>query len=163
MIHRLQCQKRDYRTPFDVAQGIRHVFDGIALDPCTSPDNHLGAARYCSLPGDGRAIPWEDATYCNPPFGDQVESWMGKTALEARHGWRVGLMLSVSRTETRYFQSLLLRHPSLTAVLYFKGKLRFDEGPGGMLASWMLWFNTSPCDVRRWMGHLGTVHGVDHG
>lgn len=99
-------------------------------------------------------LPWRDGTYCNPPFGD--DAWLQKVAFEAAAGYRIGLLLSVCRTEVAAMQTFIL--PAYDAVVYFRGKLKFNDGAStGMQASWMFWFNVPREVVAHHMGHLGAV------
>lgn len=158
-IERFLAKGCDWRTPWEVARDVRNLFGGcIELDPCTDARNLLHARRFYTPAEDGLVQPWVDETYCNPPFGEQVKDWMRKAELEARFNLKIALMLSVSRTETPYFQDYILDSQHLTSILFFKGKLKFNDGKDtGMLASWMFFFNIEPTQVIANMGHHGKV------
>jgi len=62
--HEAQCQL----TPEYVLGPVREALGGtVGLDPCTEPDNPVGAAGFYCLPADGAAQPWSAPTiYVNP-------------------------------------------------------------------------------------------------
>lgn len=151
-----------WRTPLDLAQEVRGVFGGtIGLDPCTEACNHLRAIDYYVAPGtgtedieDGLTRPWNDRTWCNPPYG-QLRDWLLKVLDEHAHGHRIGLLLSVSRTEQEYLQDVIR---ASSCFMFLKGKLKFNDAANtGQLASWIFWFNVAPDVVNREMGWRGTI------
>lgn len=81
-------------SPPNMLDRLRSVWGVIVLDPCAPEEwtphytvNPLIANR---LPVDGRAIPWVDRTYCNPPYRD-LKSWLRPTLAseDARVAWLV--------------------------------------------------------------------------
>lgn len=160
MVPRFECRSTRWRTPQSLVAAVRLTWGRISLDPCTEPSNPVGADRWVCPPEDGRSVEWEDRTWCNPPFGAELPTWIGKAAAEANRGLRIGLLLSVSRTETETFHEKLFRHPCLSCILFHRGKLRHSEAGPAMLASWTFWFGTDPALVERYHGHAGTVIGV---
>lgn len=153
MINEHYVQKginNSWRTPLDLAQDVRDLFGGsIGLDPCTEEVNPLRAETYYTK--DGLLLPWQDRTWCNPPY-DQLPQWLTKLTEESTHGYRIGLLLSVARTETDLIQSL-----PFTCVQMLRGKLRHSEGKPAMLASFIYWFNLDPDHVEKEMGWRGIV------
>lgn len=63
----------DWCTPDKVIVPLHEFFGGApALDPCSNPHSHVGAAQEWTLEkgNDGLVQPWNAPTiFCNPPFG----------------------------------------------------------------------------------------------
>lgn len=152
---RLQSKCKTWRTPQEIVGAIHGLWGGIAYDPCTEPSNPTRATFFVAPPADGLFPPFEDRTWVNPPFGEP--EWLLKTMEESEQGYRIGLHLSVSRSETQQFHELF-RHEHLSCVLMHKGKLKYNESPkGAMLASWTFFFNQPVDEVARAFIHKGTV------
>lgn len=120
-----------WRTPEALRTRIRGYFLGVPfLDPCSAPDNPLGAARFfCGpTPGgvptrgplfseptqeeanrlDGLAEPWDLPWFANVPF-NAARAWCPKIVAEvqARPAQPGLLLLPVNRTEEEPMQALL--------------------------------------------------------
>ena len=100
------------------------------LDPAT-PENGMPwptAARMLKPSDDGLASEWPaDAfVFMNPPFGRGQEAWMEKMANHPGGG----IALVFARTETRWFQSFVLNHPDVSAVVFQEGRLKFHRANG---------------------------------
>lgn len=159
---RLRTGFQNYLTPLDLAQEVRGVLGGqINLDPCTDAANRLRATKFYVPPGtacvpkdqwDGLMQPWEDGTWCNPPYTD-IAHWSLKLLGESSKGHRIGLLTSVTRTEHAWFQHVI-RHSS--CYQFLEGKLCHTDRPA-MIASWVFWFNVSPEVVDREMGWRGVI------
>lgn len=77
-------------TPEYVLEPVRRLLGGIELDPCTEPDNPVGAERFYCLPIDGCLEPWDAATiYCNPPYGEVRDRWVNRCIAAAREESRI--------------------------------------------------------------------------
>ena len=166
--HAMQSNCQTWSTPSELLPGIRSLFQGtIALDPCTSSNNPLRATRFYTERDDGLLYPWEDRTWCNPPFGsrvhwskrefgDSVWDWILKAQAEASNGFRIGLYLSVSRTDRPPFQDLIRE---ATCFQFLEGKQRHggQNDRGAMLANWIFWFNVPAGEVQAHLGHRGVV------
>lgn len=108
-------------TPTYVLEPIRQLLGGIELDPCTEPDNPVGAARFYHLPMDGCALPWDAQTiFCNPPYGEARDRWVDRCIAEA-HGRKI-ILLIPAHPDTRTFQKAM---QACTSVLFAKGRLKF--------------------------------------
>lgn len=73
-------------TPRVITDFVRDVFYGpILLDPC-APDDPRGetvrAIRAYTRADDGLRLPWNDRTFCNPPYG-KLRVWLEKSVYEA--------------------------------------------------------------------------------
>lgn len=114
--------RQAWLTPAYVIEPIRELFGGrIGLDPCTEPDNPLGAERFYTPPDDGCVLPWgDDTVYCNPPYGEARERWVDRCISE---GTRAKVVLLIpSHTDTKGFQRAL-RYA--TGCVFIRGRLRF--------------------------------------
>lgn len=77
-------------TPPEIVRSLETSAGRLILDPCTTPDNPLGALVFACGPGlpggDGLALEWPahpaGFTWVNMPFGNLAE-WLEKCALEA--------------------------------------------------------------------------------
>lgn len=117
--HANQCQL----TPGYVLAPIRAALGGtIELDPCTTPDNPVGAARFFCPPADGAAEPWQaSSVFCNPPYGKARERWVYRCREAALAGARVVLLIPAA-TDTAIFQAALC---SADAVVFIRGRVKF--------------------------------------
>jgi hypothetical protein len=82
-------RKQEILTPKPITDFVRLVFGGpIMLDPCSPVGGtpNVQALDWMSGPDapgrDGLKEPWQDATFCNPPFG-KLKDWLAKAVDEA--------------------------------------------------------------------------------
>lgn len=110
-------------TPGYVLAPIRAVLGGrIRLDPCTTPENPVGAERFYALPDDGVALPWDAETvFCNPPYGEARIRWIRRCAEAGAAGSRVVLLIP-AHTDTRIWHEAMA---SATSLLFIKGRVKF--------------------------------------
>lgn len=109
-------------TPAYVMDPVRSVLSGIGLDPCTTPDNPVGADRFYALPTDGAAEPWDaESIYVNPPYGEARVQWVRKCVDAGGRGSRVVLLIP-AHTDTRIWHEAMA---SADAVLFIKGRVKF--------------------------------------
>jgi hypothetical protein len=117
--HPAQCQI----TPPYVLEPVRQALGGtISLDPCTTPDNPVGAERFYCPPADGAALPW-DAPSCfiNPPYSRARERWVHRCIGAAATGSAV-ILLMPAATDTRIWQDAAA---SASAVVFIRGRVKF--------------------------------------
>jgi len=108
-------------TPEYVLTPVRELLGGIALDPCTEPNNPTKAEKWYCLPDDGCVLPWDAPTvWCNPPYGEARNRWVNRCIEEGER--RKVLLLIPSHTETQTFQRAL---GACTSVLLIRARLRF--------------------------------------
>ena len=77
---RTGTREQRVHTPARVMAALAGVWpEGIAFDPCGSPDSIVGAAdqAYPEIGRDGLSEPWPERTYFNPPF-DDLKPWLAK-------------------------------------------------------------------------------------
>jgi hypothetical protein len=116
-------------TPAYILKPIRSLLGGIALDPCTEPDNPTDAERFYCLPQDGCALPWDAPTvFCNPPYGEVRGRWVQRCIAEGTS--RKVVLLIPAHTDTRIFQRAL---GACRSVFFVCSRIRFGvlrEGGG---------------------------------
>lgn len=110
-------------TPAYVLEPVREALGGtIALDPCTTPDNPVGALDFYTPPADGADIRWIAPTvFCNPPYGKARERWVERCIEAGANGSMVVLLIPAA-TDTRIFQRAL---STSTAVVFIRGRVKF--------------------------------------
>ena len=114
--------RQAFATPRYLFDPLNLILGGVGLDPCTEPDNPLGADRFYCLPADGAALPWDaDTVFCNPPYGEARGRWVDRCIAAGAEGRRVALLIP-AHTETRIAQRALA---ASTTVLFVKARLRF--------------------------------------
>lgn len=144
-------------TPDYVLDPVRAVLGGrIELDPCTTPENPVGADRFYALPDDGAAQSWDAATiFCNPPYGEARVRWARRCAEAGAAGSHVVLLIP-AHTDTRIWHEAMA---SATSLLFIKGRVKFGvpRGNGRQVAashpSALVAWNV---DLRQ-IGQLGTA------
>ena len=125
--------KHDRQTPEDLLRYVK-LIGSIYLDPCTTADNPVGAARYFTKEDDGLRKSWaparpykyaQDVVYVNPPYGREISSWVDKAISEAKGDQRARVVLLVpSRTDTVWWQKA---YRNADACCLWKGRLCFID------------------------------------
>ncbi len=137
----------NWQTPPGFLDVVRRM-GPIGLDPCTTPDNPVGAGSfYHALPtdckvcaeippaGDGLALSWvspvghswpapKGLVFCNPPYGRGLGAWSAKMRDEAKRGAEI-IGLLPARTDTKWWQDVT----SADAVCFWRGRLKFVGAP----------------------------------
>jgi hypothetical protein len=114
-------------TPPYILEPVRRALGvqrngNIDLDPCTTPENPVRAARWYSPPHDGLSLPWDAETiFVNPPYGKAREPWVARCIRAATDGSRVVLLMP-AHTDTRCFQGAA---GSADEVLFVRGRVKF--------------------------------------
>ncbi|HIE0523674.1 TPA: DNA N-6-adenine-methyltransferase [Stenotrophomonas maltophilia] len=105
---------------------------GFDLDPCTPEDRSRlpapTARRMIPPSQDGLLMPWPPQAFVwmNPPYGKGIEKWLGKLA--AHPGG--GLALVPVSMETGWMHEFVLSHPSVTGILFTRGRMKFVRPDG---------------------------------
>lgn len=113
-------------TPDYVLDPVRRDLAGIGLDPCTTAENPVEAARFFTVADDGLERPWMGpgwfpSVFVNPPYGKAREPWARRCAEQGRLGQRV-ILLMPAATDTRCFQAAA---STSTAVVFIRGRVKF--------------------------------------
>lgn len=137
-------------TPAYVLDPVRAMLGGtIGLDPCTTPDNPVGAERFYTPPQDGAVLPWDaDTIWVNPPYGKARERWVARCADAGSMGRQVVLLIP-AHTDTRPFQRAV---DTCTTLLLIRGRLKFGmpRENGRQVAA------SHPSALIAWNADLGT-------
>lgn len=108
-------------TPPYLIEPLRALLGEIALDPCSTPDNPLGATTFYFPPADGLSLPWDRGpVYCNPPYGKAREPWVHRCIVESAS--KQVVLLMPAATDTLVFQRAV---DAATSVLFVRGRLKF--------------------------------------
>lgn len=109
-------------TPAYILEPVRVALGRIELDPCTEPDNPVGADAFYTAETDGATEAWNaDAIYVNPPYSKARERWVKRCIESAAAGSQVVLLMP-SHTDTRLFH---LAIQSASHVVFIKGRVKF--------------------------------------
>lgn len=116
------AEEQVHLTPAYVLEPVRTALGGrIELDPCTTPDNPVGADRFFALPDDGASRPWSARTvFCNPPYGEARVRWVRRCAEAGAAGSSVVLLIP-AHTDTRIWHEAMATATSL----FIKGRVKF--------------------------------------
>lgn len=133
----------------DIDMGGGRFVPGIALDPAASTSGLqiVRAQHYCYGPDhnhpdyprrDGLAESWADiiggsgVVYVNPPYGRVITRWTTKAIDEMLSADNLSvIMLLPNRTETAWFQEMVLRPGTASRVCWVRGRLKFVGNPNG--------------------------------
>ena len=109
-------------TPSYVLDPVRQALGSIELDPCTLPDNPVGAERFYTVDDDGLTQPWDARTiFVNPPYGKAREPWVERCIEAAVLGAKVVLLIP-AHTDTRIFQRAVTTGAD---VVFIRGRVKF--------------------------------------
>jgi phage N-6-adenine-methyltransferase len=114
-------------TPSYVLEPVRLALGGIiGLDPCTEPDNPVGADHFYTVDDDGLAQPWCESgwwpsVYVNPPYSRAKEPWVEACIAAGARDQRVVLLIP-AHTDTRIFHEAM---ETATATCFIKGRVKF--------------------------------------
>lgn len=124
-----RCTGNDVRlTPPDVLNALGG-WGSFDLDPCAAPEPRpwSTAQRHITLPDDGLAVPWEGHVWCNPPYSTAAP-WAARLSA---HG--LGVLLVFARTGSGWYQDHVLRSPTVSGVLFLRGRLQFRDAQGRLV------------------------------
>lgn len=111
-------------TPGYVLERVVSDLGGsISLDPCTTPDNPVGARFFYTEEQNGLIQPWRghETIFVNPPYGKAREPWVERCVSVSAYGSKV-ILLMPAATDTRIFK---LAASTSTAIVYVTGRLKF--------------------------------------
>lgn len=107
-------------TPLSLIQALGK-FD---LDPCGHKD-HLTAEKMFCLPTDGLKEKWFGRVWLNPPYGKDAAFWLEKMDKHFD-----GIALVFARTDTKWLQPIIKKHP----IFLLEGRIKFER-PGGIVST----------------------------
>ena len=149
----------EWWTPPEVIALVLAAFPTIDLDPCSNPGpvRNVPAARHHDITDSGLDHGWRGRVFVNPPYGDSLEHWAAKVALEAP-SVSEAIMLVPARTETRWWHVI-----PADVVCFFKGRLRFRNGVTGQTGpatfpSAALYVGPSPDRFARAFADAGLIY-----
>lgn len=117
----------EWWTPPEVIARVLRAFPAIDLDPCSNPGptRNVPATRHHDITDSGLEHGWQGRVFVNPPYGDSLEQWAAKVAMEASNVTEA-IVLVPARTETRWWHAI-----PADVVCFFKGRLHFRNGVTG--------------------------------
>lgn len=161
-----------WRTPESILDAARAYFGGpIPFDPATGPENPTSALRFCAGPPgtmfagtkleeqSGLEVAWAWPTWCNPPYGAELNKWLAKIVHEAERGAEIVSLLPCNRFEGEPLQRALER---ADALCLHRGRVKFissiDGKPvsGNPYASMLVGWNV---DRARWRAAFKPLGG----
>lgn len=108
----------DWATPRGLFMALDDEFH-FDFDPCS-----LYVPN--ALVVDGLTSDWGGATFCNPPYGRHIGTWIRKAFEQASLGKTVVLLIP-SRTDTKWWHDYVLK---ASEIRFIRGRLYFNDGPG---------------------------------
>jgi len=110
-----------YRTPRALFRQLDAEFR-FRLDAAALPDNAL-CEQFYTPADDGLSQPWEDPTWCNPPYGPrETGRWVRKAAEDAGRGV-TSVLLIPARVDTCWWHD---RIAGRAEVRFIRGRLTFE-------------------------------------
>jgi hypothetical protein len=114
--------KNEWLTPPDLVAALG-VFD---LDPCSPINRPWDTARnHLTVRENGLARPWSGRVWLNPPFGQEIPEWMARMSAHGN-----GIALVLARTETAWFQDHVFDSPTMSVVMFLRGRITFHHVDG---------------------------------
>jgi site-specific DNA-methyltransferase (adenine-specific) len=104
--------KVSYSTPIEIYNALNKEFN-FNDDPCPLSDNSI----------EGLLKNWGTSTFCNPPYGHNIDKWLSKGYLEAQQGKTV-VFLIPSWTDTKWWHNYVMK---ATEIRFIKGRLKFGN------------------------------------
>lgn len=144
----------EWATPRAVVESSARVLgvERFALDAAATEAN-AQAQRFCTLEHDGLTAPWEDATWCNPPFS-RVAEFAYKARREAQvRGVRTAF-LTPARVDTRWWHEQVM--PALVSLHLCTRRLEYIGATQGRAPFPTVLAILGP----RAAGHHPTVHSL---
>lgn len=139
-----------HRTPEKILSRVR-MLGPIGLDPCTQPDNPVGARVFYTQADDGLTKVWwpnwREVLFVNPPYGRALKPWTQMMAGIWGHtrdnpDGAHGVLLVPSRTDTRWWHDNCLQADARCEI---EGRLRFltpegvEQGPAPFPSALFYW------------------------
>lgn len=113
----------EYQTPKWLYDQLNEEFHFV-IDAATTPDNPLQTEVFYTKEDSGLEASWKWNTFCNPPYGRDVDKWVKKAHLETGFYEVVVVMLLPARTDTKWFHDYIYKKPTVE-VRFIRGRLKF--------------------------------------
>lgn len=153
----------EYGTPLSLYNKLNLIFN-FEIDPCAWPDNYLDTRQFYTKEEDGLKRLWNGNTFINPPFGAGANEWITKMHNEASRRFDQYVMLLPARTDTRWFQDLIVGQYYKDSFIYFlKGRFKFIDRKTGtssnvLIIGNMLWIKNATYEQK--IKLMETIKGV---
>jgi site-specific DNA-methyltransferase (adenine-specific) len=72
---------------------------------------------------DGLMRSWGETTFCNPPYGKNINKWLMKAYMESLNG-KIIVLLVPSRTDTKWWHDWAMLAQE---IRFIKGRLQFEN------------------------------------
>jgi phage N-6-adenine-methyltransferase len=114
----------EWYTPPEIIERAGKVLGQIDLDPCSNSHEtpNVPAGRHYTQDDDGLAQDWHGTVYMNPPYGQEIKSWVEKLIreYETKH-MRMAIALVPARTDTAWFRQF-----RDFPICFIHGRLKFS-------------------------------------
>lgn len=117
--------RRDWATPRGIFRELDYRFH-FDLDACATAET-AKCESYFTEEDDALKQDWSRfrSIFVNPPYGDQINSWLMKAYLTSEQGSTV-VCLVPSRTDTSWWHDICMKGK----IEFIRGRIRFDGGKG---------------------------------
>lgn len=146
----------EWYTPGHIIERVEAVFGHIDLDPCSNSREapNVPALNHWTVDDNGIAQPWHGKVYMNPPYGDEIATWVGRMlgAYEIGEIYEA-IALLPARTDTAWFQPLF-GFP----ICFVKGRLKFSGSENSApFPSAVVYVGKDVQLFRDWFASLGPI------
>lgn len=148
----------EWYTPADIIALVRNVLGTIDLDPasCAEANKVVQAKTYFDDTRDGLAQPWSGQVYLNPPYGDEIKTWVKRLVQDYESGAvKEAILLVPSRSDTEWYR-MLRAYPR--CLVY--GRLKFwgnGSTAGAPFPSAVFYLGPTP---RTFVKHFSSIGDV---
>lgn len=113
----------EWATPQWLFDALDREF-GFTLDPCATPENAKCKEFFTRL-DNGLLKSWATRiVFMNPPYGEEIETWMAKAHDSALHDGATVVCLVPARTDTAWWHDYAMKHE----IRLLRGRLKFGDG-----------------------------------
>jgi hypothetical protein len=97
----------EWYTPPRIVERVVAALGEIDLDPSWHPQSPVQARAIYTANDDGLAQRWAGRVYLNPPYGREIDAWVGKLVAEYNEGAVTeAIALLPARVDTEWFRRL---------------------------------------------------------
>lgn len=114
----------EWATPQDLFDLLDSEFD-FEMDVCATAGN-AKCERYLTVKDNALSLPWDGVCWMNPPYGDEIGTWIAKARSEAAAGATV-VCLVPARVDTAWWWD----NCRYGEIRFLRGRLRFGDGATG--------------------------------